>query len=118
MANTFRTSFWPEEAKVRYASCLLKDQARDWWEKIGSDLGYDVVIVMSWDDFSTKFRAQLALVIEVQQLAREFLDLFQTMETVEEITAKFRERTLLVPQYVADKEMKNVRYDDMLRDDI
>ena len=44
--------------------------------------------------------------IEVQQLARKFQDLRQTTETVAEITAKFRERALLVPQYVVDEEMK------------
>lgn len=34
------------------------------------------------------------------------------------ISTKFRERTLLVPQYVVDKVMKKMRYYDMLRDDI
>ena len=56
--------------------------------------------------------------IEVQQLAREFQDLQQTTETVMEITAKFRERALLVLQYVADEEMKKARYHEMLRSDI
>ena len=35
-----------------------------------------------------------------------------------EITAKFRERELLVPQYDADEEMRKTRYYDMLRDNI
>ena len=35
-----------------------------------------------------------------------------------EITAKFRERALLVPQYAADEEMKKARYHEMLRSDI
>ena len=42
----------------------------------------------------------------------------QTTETVAEITAKFRERALLVPQYVTDEEMKKARYHEMLRADI
>ena len=46
--------------------------------------------------FLTKFWAEFAPVIEVQQLAREFQDLHQTIETVAEITAMFRERELLV----------------------
>ena len=37
---------------------------------------------------------------------------------MEEITTKFWERALLVPQYVADEEMKKLRYHDMLWDDI
>nr|KAJ0187838.1 hypothetical protein LSAT_V11C900459490 [Lactuca sativa] len=42
----------------------------------------------------------------------------QTTETVAEIMAKFREKSFLVPQYVADEEMKKMRYHAMLRDDI
>ena len=44
--------------------------------------------------------------IKVQQLAREFHDLHRTTETVMEITAKFREKALLVPQYAEEEEMK------------
>ena len=40
------------------------------------------------------------------------------MESVVEITAKFRERALLVPQYAGDEEMQKTRYHDMLRADI
>ena len=29
MANAFRMSFYPEELKVRFAPCLLKDRAQD-----------------------------------------------------------------------------------------
>lgn len=35
-----------------------------------------------------------------------------------QITAKFRERALLVPQYAANEEMKKMRYHDMLTTDI
>ena len=35
-----------------------------------------------------------------------------------EITAKFHERALFVPQYATDEEMKKTRYHDMVRDDI
>ena len=119
VANAFRTSRCPEGDKVRLASCLLKDRARDWWEEVGHTIGDDAALdAMTWADFSTRFRAEFAPVIEVQQLAREFQDLTQTTETVAEITAKFRERALLVPQYAADEEMKKARYHEMLRSDI
>lgn len=41
-----------------------------------------------------------------------------TIKTVDEVIAKFWERGLLVPKYVADEEIKNTRYHDMLRVDI
>ena len=39
-------------------------------------------------------------------------------ETVTEITAMFKERTFVIPQYVADKEMKKARYHEMLQSNI
>ena len=41
-----------------------------------------------------------------------------TTELVGEITTKFKERTLLVPQYASDEGMKKSQYYDMLRADI
>ena len=107
VANAFRTSRCPEGDKVRLASSLQKDKVRDWWEEFVHAIGDDVVLdTMTWSDFSARFRAEFSPIIEVQQLEQEFQDLTQTTETVAEITAKFKERALLVPQYVADEEMK------------
>ena len=44
--------------------------------------------------------------------------MIQTTESVAEITTKFQERELLVPQYAGDGEMRKTRYHDMLRADI
>ena len=52
---------------------------------------------MTWSDFVTRFRAEFAPTMEIQQLAREFLDMGQTTESMAEITSKFKERALLVP---------------------
>ena len=66
----------------------------------------------------TSFRDEFAPAVELQQLAREFLNMRQTTETVAEITAKFRERPLLVPQYLGYEEIRKTHYHDMLRADI
>ena len=60
-------------------------------------MGASAVEAMTWSDFVTRFRPEFALAVELQQLAREFLDMRQTTKTVAEITTKFRERALLVP---------------------
>ncbi|XP_052620076.1 uncharacterized protein LOC128126364 [Lactuca sativa] len=73
---------------------------------------------MTWSDFVTRFKAEFAPAVELQQLATEFLDMRQTTETVAEITAKFWERALFVPQYAGDEDMRRTRYHDMLRADI
>ena len=52
---------------------------------------------MTWSDFLTRFRAKFLPTVELLQLAREFLDMRKTNESVAKITAKFKERALLVP---------------------
>ncbi|XP_052621903.1 uncharacterized protein LOC111883756 [Lactuca sativa] len=116
--STQLTSFCPDGSKVRFAAACLRDRARDWWESVGDSLGASVIEAMTWSDFVTRFRAEFAPAVELQQLAREFLDMRQTTESVAEITAKFRERALLVPQYAGDDEMQRTRYHDMLRAEI
>ena len=112
------TSFCLEGSKVRFAAGCLRDKARDLWESVGDSLGASAIEAMTWSEFVTRFRAEFAPAVELQQLAREFLDMRQTTESVAEITAKFRERALLVPQYAGDDEMQSTRYHDMLRADI
>ena len=73
---------------------------------------------MTWPDFVTRFRAEFAPAVEFQRMAREFLDMRQTTEIVVEITTKFRERALLVPQYAGDEDMRRTRYHNMLQVDI
>ena len=51
-------------------------------------------------------------------MAREFQDLRQTTQIVPKITTMFRERGLLVTQFVADEDMKKDKYHEILRGDI
>ncbi|KVI01519.1 Retrotransposon gag protein [Cynara cardunculus var. scolymus] len=73
---------------------------------------------MTWNDFKTRFSEQFAPQIEVKQVTKEFHDMKQTIESVNEITDKFLEKTLFSPQYVADVAMKLFHYTDMLKPDI
>ena len=58
-----------------FASCLLRDQARDWWEKVTRVLGSAAVVAMSWEEFVTRFQEEFSPAIKVQQLVTEFQDL-------------------------------------------
>ena len=44
---------------------------------------------MTWYDFVTWFVAEFMPAVELQQLARDFVDMRQTTKTVAEITAMF-----------------------------
>ena len=75
------------------------------------------MVEITWDDYFQRFQREFVPAIEVKQLAREFQDLRQTIETLAVITAKFRDIVLLVPQYAANEVMRKMRYHDMLIDD-
>ena len=74
VAYAFHISSYPDGAKVRLASYLLKNRAQDYWEEVGHALGGELIESMSWEDFVMIFQAEFSPVIEVQQLAREFRD--------------------------------------------
>lgn len=101
-----------------FASYLLRDRARDWWEVVSRAVVSTTMVIMTWDDFVSRFQRDFALVIEVHQLVRELRDLFQTTETMVEIILEFKERALLAPHYTVDEEMRMKIYYDMLREDI
>lgn len=73
---------------------------------------------MIYTNFVTRFRVDFVPAIEIHQLARKFQDLWQTIEIVDEIITKFRERALLVLQFAMDEETKKTQYHDMLIEDI
>lgn len=50
----------------------MRERAWDWWEESGYAMGSLAIESMNWSDFVTRFQAEFALAVEVQQLAREF----------------------------------------------
>lgn len=100
MESTFHAIFCLMETKVRFATCIMRDRARDWWFEVVQNLQQGAIESMTWEYFVTIFKREFVLAIEVQQLAQEYLVLEQTSRMVAEITAKFRERALFFPWYV------------------
>ena len=75
---------------------MMRDLARDWWEEATSQVRAVGVAEMTLAEFIRRFDMEFVPPIEVQRLVREFQELQQTTETMAEITAKFRERALLI----------------------
>ena len=116
--GAFLTSGCPENAKVRCASNLLRDAAKDWWVPWTKTMTNSEISEMPWTDFVTRFRAQYVPQVEMDRLSREFLTLEQTTESIPELNRKFNEMALFCPQYAVDEGMKIARYTEMLRTNI
>ncbi|KAI3522357.1 hypothetical protein L1887_00076 [Cichorium endivia] len=116
--GAFRTCFCPAEAKVRFAANLLRGPAKDWWEievNARTEAGIDA---MTWEEFKEIFKEQFMPMIEVERVTKEFLCLEQTTETVNELTAKFMEKSVFCLEYVATERMKMFRFSNMLKTEI
>lgn len=114
----FQTSFFLDCLKTIFHTCFMRDGARDWQEEVSHALGAMDLEAINWKNFVTRFKDDFVPAIEVLQLGREFQYLQETTDTMENITSRFREKALLVPQYDRDEEMKKMRYQDMLKENI
>ncbi|KAJ9552821.1 LOW QUALITY PROTEIN: hypothetical protein OSB04_016866 [Centaurea solstitialis] len=103
--GAFRTSGCPAGSKVLFAVNLLRNAAKDWWDLVLKRLSEAQITALTWEEFK-------------RRIAAEFLNLTQTTETVNEITAKFLEKLLFVPGYANDESLKMVRYMGVLKTEI
>ncbi|KAJ9551979.1 hypothetical protein OSB04_016024 [Centaurea solstitialis] len=116
--GAFRTSGCPAGSKVLFAVNLLRNVAKDWWDLVLKRLSEAQITALTWEEFKVMFDEEFAPSIERERIAAEFLNLSQTTETVNEITAKFLEKLLFVPGYANDESLKMARYMGVLKTEI
>ncbi|KAJ9542165.1 LOW QUALITY PROTEIN: hypothetical protein OSB04_028671 [Centaurea solstitialis] len=116
--GAFRISGCPAGSKVLFAVNLLRNAAKDWWDLILKRFSEAQITALAWEEFKTMFDEEFAPSIEKERIAAEFLNLSQTTETVNEITAKFLEKLLFVPGYANDESLKMARYLGVLKTEI
>nr|GEW15718.1 zinc finger, CCHC-type, retrotransposon Gag domain protein [Tanacetum cinerariifolium] len=105
--DIFEISECSSRQRVKYASHLLKGEARHWWDMIKIAHGDDVASVIIWEKFKD-------LVMENYcpqgLLEEEFLKLQQNDMTVPKYIAKFNEKARFAKYQVATEERKIKRY--------
>ena len=118
LESAFYTSYCQDGAKARFASFLLRDGGRDWWEIVKESLSEEERDAITWTEFVERYTADFEPRVEMERVGHEYLALEQTTELVREITDRFRELTLLCPEVAGSERMKMSRYVGMLRTDI
>ena len=56
--GSFRTSFCPQEANVRFATNLLRGAGKDWWGLMVRSQTEAKIEAMTWDGFKELFKEQ------------------------------------------------------------
>ncbi|GKE26683.1 zinc finger, CCHC-type, retrotransposon gag domain protein [Tanacetum coccineum] len=96
--------------RVKYASHLLKGEARHWWNMIKIARGDDVSSVMTWEDFEDLEMENYCPQELMDKLEEEFLKLQQNDMTVPKYTVKFNEKARFAKYQVATEERKIKQY--------
>ncbi|KAJ9558403.1 hypothetical protein OSB04_013017 [Centaurea solstitialis] len=114
--GAFRTCGCPEAMKVVYSVNLIRDAGKDWWGLMLKSRTEEQINAMTWEEF--KLDEEFSPCIEKERITAEFMNLKQTTETVNEITAQFLEKSLFCPDYVSSEEVNKYRYRQVLKAEI
>ncbi|KAJ9557272.1 hypothetical protein OSB04_011886 [Centaurea solstitialis] len=116
--GAFHTSGCPEGMKVVYSVNLLRNAGKDWWGLILKSRTEEQISAMTWEEFKALPDEEFSPRIEKERITVEFLNLKQTTETVNEITAQFLKKSLFCPDYVSSEPVKMYRYRQVLKTEI
>nr|GEW41137.1 zinc finger, CCHC-type, retrotransposon Gag domain protein [Tanacetum cinerariifolium] len=94
--------------RVKYASYLLKGEARHWWDIIKITHGDDVASVMKWEEFKDLDMENYCPQGLMDKLGEEFLKLQQNDMIVLKYMAKFNEKARFIKYQVATEE-RNIK---------
>ncbi|GKB85290.1 zinc finger, CCHC-type, retrotransposon gag domain protein [Tanacetum coccineum] len=108
--DIFKISEYSPRQRVKYASHLLKGDARHWWNMIKIARGDDVASVMTLEEFEDLIMENYCPQGMMDKLKEEFLKLQQNDMTVLKYMIKFNEKLRFVKYEVATKERKIKRY--------
>ncbi|GJT45693.1 zinc finger, CCHC-type, retrotransposon gag domain protein [Tanacetum coccineum] len=86
--DIFEISECSTRQRVKYASHLLKGEARHWWDMIKIACGDDVASVMTWEEFKDLVMENYSPQGLMDKLEEEFLKLQQNDMTVPKYTTK------------------------------
>ncbi|GJT45620.1 zinc finger, CCHC-type, retrotransposon gag domain protein [Tanacetum coccineum] len=102
--DIFEISECSPRQRVKYASHLLKGEARHWWSMIKIARGDDVASVMTWDEFEDLVMENYYPQRLMNKLEEELLKLQQNDMTVLKYMAKFNEKARFAKYQVATEE--------------
>ncbi|GKE32968.1 zinc finger, CCHC-type, retrotransposon gag domain protein, partial [Tanacetum coccineum] len=120
--DIFEISECSHRQRVKYASHLLKGEARHWWNMIKIARGEDVASVMTWKEFEDLVMENYCPQGLMDKLEEEFLKLQQNDMTVPKYTTKFHEKARFAKYQENNRQLeeggdnkrkRENRYDDV-----
>ena len=112
--SVFTVSNCSENAKVKFATFTLKDEALTWWNNYRRSIGDEEAYAMTWDQFKSLLVKTYCPRNEVKKLEAEFWNHKVKGNDMSTYTRRYQELSLLCPDMVNTEALKIERYTDGL----
>ncbi|PWA76257.1 reverse transcriptase domain-containing protein [Artemisia annua] len=110
----FNVSTCAENAKVKFATFTLKDEALTWWNNYCKSVGSEVAYAMAWEQFKSLLIKTYCPRNEIKKLEIEFWNHKVKGTDMTTYNRRFQELALLCPDMVRTETLKIERYTDGL----
>lgn len=114
----FYTCSCPDDLRVCFALNLLLLGAKSWWKSMTVDLSPTEKATVTWERFVEMFLEEYVALLQRYRLAHEYMSLLQMIETVNELTRMFQERTMFSLDYTSTEQTHMAQLFSMLKKDI
>ncbi|KAK9055581.1 hypothetical protein SSX86_026665 [Deinandra increscens subsp. villosa] len=112
----FRRVHCEPEDQVIYATGLLTDRAKDWWDAKCQEKGEAVANAIGWEEFKKLFVEHHCPPAKINEIKHEFLKLEQgETQTVDDITGAYLDRVKFCSDVLPTEDARMFFYRSMLK---
>ncbi|KAK9049844.1 hypothetical protein SSX86_031187 [Deinandra increscens subsp. villosa] len=117
--GVFRRTHCEDDDQVSYATGLLRDRAKDWWDAKAQEKGDVAINALTWPEFKEIFTEHHCPKAMVNKLKQEFLKLEQSDDqTVDQITGIYLDRVRFCTDVLPTEGARMFFYRNMLKSTI
>ncbi|XP_052619831.1 uncharacterized protein LOC128126133 [Lactuca sativa] len=106
----FHISSFPDDCRVKYATCTLMDVALNWWNNHAKTVGIAEAYAMGWEQLKLMMTKVYCPRQEIQALEQELWNLTMQGSEVAAYTSRFEDLATLCPGMVPSEDKKTERY--------
>ncbi|GJV79437.1 reverse transcriptase domain-containing protein [Tanacetum coccineum] len=110
METMFHIRNCPEKYQVKYATCMLLNNALTWWKSHKRTIGIEATYAMSWAELIKLMTKVYCPRNEIQKMETELWNLAVKGNDLTAYTRRFQELVLLYTRMVPNKEDKVERF--------
>nr|KAJ0185353.1 hypothetical protein LSAT_V11C900506610 [Lactuca sativa] len=110
--DVFHISAFPDDCRVKYATCTLMDSALTWWNNHAKSMGIAEAYAMGWESLKQLMTKEYCPRQEIQALEQDLWNLVMKGSEVAAYTSRFNDLANICPGMVTPEDRKIERSGD------